>query len=160
MKLSILKGFSYGLTSGVITTLGLMVGLHSSTHSKLAVVGGILVIAVADAMSDALGIHISEEAENQHSEKEIWEATIFTFLSKFIVAGTFIIPLFLLAFNLAIITSIAWGLSLITIFSLIMAKSQNNKPLKVITEHLLITLVVIALTHYLGDWVGTSFGAN
>ncbi|GAI31399.1 unnamed protein product, partial [marine sediment metagenome] len=39
MKHSIKTGFSFGLTSGIITTLGLMVGLHSSTGSKLVVIG-------------------------------------------------------------------------------------------------------------------------
>lgn len=38
-----------------------MIGLMAGTHSKLAVLGGILTIAIADAMSDALGIHISQE---------------------------------------------------------------------------------------------------
>ena len=71
MKHSIKTGFSFGLTSGIITTLGLMVGLQSGTHSQLAVIGGILTIAVADAFSDALGIHIAEESENKHSSKEI-----------------------------------------------------------------------------------------
>ena len=28
-------GISFGLTSGAITTMGLMVGLHSGTHAKL-----------------------------------------------------------------------------------------------------------------------------
>ncbi|PIU42967.1 MAG: hypothetical protein COS98_00120, partial [Parcubacteria group bacterium CG07_land_8_20_14_0_80_35_11] len=78
MKHSLRVGFSFGLTSGIITTLGLMVGLHSGTHSKIAVIGGILTIAIADAFSDALGIHISEESEEKHTEKEIWESTIST----------------------------------------------------------------------------------
>ena len=54
MKQSLKTGFSFGLTSGVITTLGLMVGLNAGTHSRLAVIGGIVTIAVADALSDAL----------------------------------------------------------------------------------------------------------
>ena len=62
MKHSLKVGFSFGLTSGIITTLGLMVGLNYGTSSKLAVIGGILTIAIADASSDALGIHISEES--------------------------------------------------------------------------------------------------
>lgn len=37
----------------------LMAGLHSGTHSRAIVIGGILTIAIADAMSDALGIHVS-----------------------------------------------------------------------------------------------------
>jgi len=96
VKLSILKGISFGLTSGVITTLGMMVGLHSGTHSKLAVLGGILTIAVADAFSDALGIHISEESQNTQTTKEVWESTIATFFAKLIFALTFVIPVALL----------------------------------------------------------------
>jgi len=52
MKRSFRIGFSFGLTSGIITTLGLMVGLYSSTNSQLVVIGGILTIAIADSLSD------------------------------------------------------------------------------------------------------------
>jgi len=155
MKLSIKKGFSFGLTSGIITTLGLIVGLHSGTHSKLIIVGGIFVIAIADALSDALGIHISEESENKHTPREIWESTIATFLSKFIFALTFVIPILLLPLFTAIIVSIVWGLSLIGVFSYFMAKQQNTKPLHVIMEHVIIAMIVITATHYVGEWVAT-----
>ncbi len=96
MRHSLKTGFSFGMTSGIITTLGLMVGLNSGTHSKLAVIGGVLTIAIADAFSDALGIHVSEESENRHNSREIWESTISTFLSKFTFASTFIVPVVLL----------------------------------------------------------------
>ena len=155
MRLSIKKGFSFGLTSGIITTLGLIVGLHSGTHSDIVIIGGIFVIAVADAMSDALGIHVSEESENKHSTKEIWELTIATFLSKFVFALTFIIPVLFLQLSTAIIICVIWGLSLIAIFSYYMAKQQNIKPYRVILEHLLIAIIVIVITHYIGDWVAT-----
>ncbi|MFC1691066.1 VIT1/CCC1 transporter family protein [Nanoarchaeota archaeon] len=154
MRLSIRKGFSFGLTSGIITTLGLIVGLHSSTHSKLVIIGGILVIAIADALSDALGIHISEEAENHHTTKEIWESTIATFLSKFVFALTFIVPILLFPLYTAIIVSIIWGLSLIAIFSFYMAKLQKIKPYHVVVEHLVIAVFVIIVTHYVGNLVG------
>ena len=94
MRHSIKVGFSFGITSGIITTLGLMVGLYSGTGSKLVVIGGILMIAIADAFSDALGIHVSEESEGKHSQKEIWESTLSTFLFKFIFASIFIIASF------------------------------------------------------------------
>lgn len=157
MKHSLKTGFSFGLTSGIITTLGLMVGLHSGTHSKLVVIGGILTIAVADAFSDALGIHISEESENKHTAKEIWESTISTFLSKFVFALTFIVPLLLFQLATAIIVSVVWGLSLLCIFSFYIVKGQKTKPWKVVMEHLIIALVVIIITHYVGDWVGKIF---
>ena len=155
MRLSIRKGFSFGLTSGIITTLGLIVGLHSGTHSRIAVIGGILAIAIADAMSDALGIHISEESENQHSTKEIWESTVSTLLSKFVFALTFIVPILFLELSTAIIACIIWGLSLIAIFSYYIARQQNAKPYRTILEHLIIAIVVIVITHYIGDWIAT-----
>ncbi|AGK61677.1 hypothetical protein Asulf_01706 [Archaeoglobus sulfaticallidus PM70-1] len=157
MKHSFKTGFSFGLTSAVITTLGLMVGLHSGTHSKIVVIGGILTIAIADAFSDALGIHVSEEAENKHTTKEIWESTISTFLSKFVFALTFVVPLLLFQLSTAIIVSVIWGLSLLGIFSFQIAKEQKTKPWKVVTEHLVIALIVIVITHYVGDWIGSTF---
>ena len=41
-------GIFFGATSGVITTIGLIVGLHAGTQSMVAVLGGILVVAFAD----------------------------------------------------------------------------------------------------------------
>ncbi|MBN1502468.1 hypothetical protein JW930_02910 [Candidatus Woesearchaeota archaeon] len=159
MKLSLTKGFSFGLTSGIITTLGLIVGLHSGTHSKKVVLGGILTIAVADAFSDALGIHISEEAENKHTTKEIWQATFSTFLSKFIFALSFAIPMIYFELSTAIVISIIYGLSLITLVSVIMAKKQKTKIWHVVAEHLIIALIVILVTHYVGEIITEIFGA-
>ena len=127
MKHSFKVGMSFGLTSGVITTLGMIVGLHSSTHSRLVVISGILLIAITDALSDAMGTHISEESENTHSSKEIWEATLATFLSKFIFALTFIVPVLFFRLPVAIVVCIVWGLSLLTLFSLYIARQQGKK---------------------------------
>lgn len=159
-KPSIRKGFSFGLTSGIITTLGLIVGLDSATHSTLAVIGGILVIAVADAFSDALGMHISEESEIRHTEKEIWESTVMTFLSKFFFALTFIIPFLLLPLAKAIIASVLWGLSLIGLFTYYIAKQERINPRRAIAEHLTIAVFVVIATHYVGYWAQLMFGGQ
>jgi len=158
MKHSLKIGFSFGLTSGIITTLGLIVGLHAGTHSKIVVIGGILTIALADAFSDALGIHIAEECENKRTTREIWEATISTFLAKFFFALTFIIPLLLFQSGTAILVSVVWGLSLLGILSYFIAKGRNVKAWNVIFEHLAIAIVVIVATHYVGSWFRAVFG--
>lgn len=153
MKHSLKIGFSFGLTSGIITTLGLMVGLHSGTHSKLVVLGGILTIAIADAFSDALGIHITEESENIHNVKEIWESTVSTFFSKLVFALTFVIPVLLFELTTAIMVSVIWGLTILCILSFKMAKGKKGKTWIVVAEHLIIALVVITITHYVGHWI-------
>jgi vacuolar iron transporter family protein len=157
MKGSLQTGVHFGVTSGIITTLGLMVGLHSGTHSLLAVVGGVLTIAIADAFSDALGIHIAEEAENVHTTTEVWVATGATFLTKLLVALTFLVPVLFFALPTAIRVAVVWGLSVLAVLSYRLARAQRTRPWKVIGEHLVIAIVVITLTHSLGDWVASSF---
>ncbi len=157
MKHSLEVGLNFGLTSGIITTLGVIVGLNSGTHSKLVVLGGIFTIAIADSMSDALGIHMSEESENVHSLKEIWQSTISTFLSKFLCALSFVIPVLLLDLMQAIMVSIVWGFLLIILLSYRMARKQHKKPYSIIGEHLLIATLVVILTHYVGELIAKVF---
>lgn len=157
MKHSLKVGLSFGLTSGIITTLGLMIGLYSGTHSKLVVIGGILVIAIADSFSDAIGIHISEESENRHTTREIWESTISTFSFKFIVASSFIIPVILIELKTAIYVSIIWGLSLLCILSYFIGKNQKTRSWVVILEHLIIAVIVIILAYYVGYFINSIF---
>ena len=152
IKQSFKTGLSFGLTSGVITTLGLMIGLNSGTSSKQIVISGILIIAIADALSDALGVHISQES-NSNKQQAIWESTLATFLSKFLVALTFIIPILLFDLQLAIYLNLIWGLIILSILSFYIAKNQNEKPLKVILEHLAITIAVVTITYYIGLWL-------
>jgi VIT1/CCC1 family predicted Fe2+/Mn2+ transporter len=157
MRLSLKTGFGFGLTSGVITTLGLIVGLNAGTHSQIAVIGGIITIAIADAFSDALGIHISQESQNKYSERSIWESTISTFLSKFIVALTFIGPILFLELSQAIPISIIWGFSILIIFNYIIAKQQKKNPWEIIGEHITIALAVVIITSFVGGWIENIF---
>lgn len=150
-------GLSFGVTSGIITTLGLMVGLHSGTHSKLAVIGGILTIAIADAFSDALGIHISEESESRHTVREIWQSTISTFFAKFLFALTFITPVLLFQLSIAILASVVWGLLALSILSFHLARMQKINPWKVIAEHLIIALLVVTISYFVGQWISLMF---
>ncbi|MCW8966216.1 MAG: hypothetical protein OQK82_05975 [Candidatus Pacearchaeota archaeon] len=153
MKKSIQKGFGFGITSGIITTLGLIIGLYSGTHSKVVVLSGILTIAIADAMSDALGIHISEESVSK-DYKQVWESTVSTFLFKFIFASMFILPFLFLELQSAIIFCIAFGMILLGVFSYYIAKSHKEKPIPVISEHVIIGIIVVVLTYFVGELVG------
>lgn len=146
-------GFSFGITSGTVTTLGMMVGLYSSTESQLAVLGGIFAIAVADAFSDALGIHVSEEAEGKHSRREVWESTLSTFLTKFIFALTFAVPVLLLPLEAAVLAGVVWGMFALAAFSCYVAKKEGNRMLPTVLEHLGIAVAVVVVTYFVGKWV-------
>lgn len=155
---SLKTGLSFGLTSGIITTLGLMVGLHSFSGSRLVILGGIFTIAVADAFSDALGIHLSEESEKVHSGKEIWEATASTFFFKFVFAILFTIPVLVLDLSTAILVSIIIGLSSLGLLSYYLSREEEKTAWKVVAEHLVIAIIVVITTHYIGDLIASTFG--
>jgi hypothetical protein len=67
--------FLFGSTAAIITNMGLVVGLFSSLNAKATIIGSILIIAVADNISDTLGIHIYQEAEGL-SAKEVWLSSL------------------------------------------------------------------------------------
>ena len=156
LKRSIKSGFGFGLTSGIITTLGLIIGLYSGAYSRKVIIGGILTIAVADALSDALGIHIAEESK-KHPTIEIWEATLSTLFSKFVFAITFLVPMLIFSLKRAIVVSIIWGLLLLTVFSIYVAKERGGNPWKVVMEHICIAVLVIILTYYVGIFIYHNF---
>lgn len=149
MNHPISKGIGFGLTSGVITTIGLIIGLYESTHSKLAILSGIFVIAVGDALSDSLGMHVSEEA-SKRSNKDIWTSTITTFLAKFFIAVTFAVPVILLSLETSMYVSIIWAFLVVIGFNLYLGNLHGKRKFDIILEHLILTIIVIITTYFVG----------
>lgn len=150
MKIQFRKGLGFGLTSGVITTLGLLVGLDASTQSRFAVLAGIFAIAISDACSDALGMHVSEESTYKKTSKQIYDAMIATFIAKFLFAMSFSVPFFIFDLSTAVFICVAWGLSVIAYYSYHLAKKERINPSKAISEHVAITIAVIAAAYIVG----------
>ena len=149
--------FSFGSTSAIITNLALMAGLHSEPNAKISIVGGILVIALADNIADSFGIHIYQESEKIET-REVWTSTLLNFLARFIVSLSFIALILFLPLNAAITSSIIWGLLLLAVISYIVAKNEAVNPYLSILSHLLIAVVVIFLSGLVGDFLISRFG--
>lgn len=153
IKQSILTGLNFGITSGVITTLGMMIGLNAATTSKAIIISGILTIAIADSFSDALGVHISQEGEEGKTKKDVWRSTFSTFFSKMLFSLTFLIPIMFFDLSFAIICNLIWGFLLLIFLSYFIAKRQKESPFGVIGEHIAIAILVIYLTNLAGGWI-------
>jgi len=87
----------------------------------------------------------------------VWVETISTFFSKLIVAASFLIPFLLLPLRLATIIAVAWGLLILIIANIIIAKIRTENPLKLIGEHVLIAIVVLIITYLVGHLLSTLF---
>lgn len=147
----------HSVMTGLVLTV-LIVGLHSFSGSTMVVIGGVLTIAIADAFLDALGIYVSEEGENVHTAREIWESTLVTFAAKFLFALTFLVPVLIFDLSTAILVSTVWGLFTLAILSRTIAQATNYNPSKVVAKYVAIAVIVVVLTHYLGDVISAAFG--
>ena len=153
MKRSIRTGVGFGLTSGIITTLGLIVGLSASTHSRIAVIGGILTIAIADSFADALGIHVAEEADMDNSDRQVWESTLAAFFTKAIFAGIFLIPFLFFSLSQGVIINIFLGLLILFCFSFYLGIKQKENGWKAAFENLIVGMLVITVSAFAGSWI-------
>jgi hypothetical protein len=52
---------------------------------------------------------------------------------------------------------VVWGLSVLTALSVWMAVDEDKKPLGVVLEHLLIAVLVIIITHFVGGLIAQNF---
>jgi VIT1/CCC1 family predicted Fe2+/Mn2+ transporter len=151
---------SFGITSGTITALGMIVGLYAATSSRLAVASGIVVMAIADGLADAMGMHTVEEAEFEHGNakhdaKELRLTTIYTFLSVCGFILTFAIPVILFPLGIAVAIDIAWGLGLLVFLSYYIAKIRKDNPMTTVMEHVLSAIFVIIVSYLIGYLMGS-----
>ncbi len=136
----------------------MIVGLNSATSSKLAVVAGIIVMAIADGLADAMGLHLAEESEIEngkakHTSKEVWLTTIFTFLSVSGFCLTFAIPILLFPLRIAVFLAITWGMLLLVFINFYIAKIKGERAVKLIFQHILIAVFVIIVSYGVGNLI-------
>jgi VIT1/CCC1 family predicted Fe2+/Mn2+ transporter len=142
-----LSNFSFGAVSAVITCLAIIISFDTNAASKLVVIGSLCVIALADNISDTLGIHIYQEGEFS-SFHQVWRATLSNFVTRLCVIFIFILFVISLPPILATVLSVLYGFLILTIISYLVAQKRNLSPKKVIVEHILIATFVLILSKY------------
>lgn len=144
--------FSFGSASALITNLGIIAGLHSQSNARIGIIGGILVIALADNIADSFGIHIFQESQKIKTI-EIWISTLSNFLIRVLVSFSFVLIMLAFQLNLAIAISICWGLFLLAAISYLIARDEGINPLSSVMTHVVIALIVIFLSNLVGDFI-------
>jgi VIT1/CCC1 family predicted Fe2+/Mn2+ transporter len=148
--------FSFGVTSAIMTNLGLIVGLETLSHPKLSMVSAILVIALADNIADSFGIHIYQESECK-GVREVWLSTLTNFLARFLVSASFILLVLALPVHIAVVCSIAWGLLLLAVMSYFIAKRRDVHPYYAVIEHITIASFIIIASRIVSKFIVRMF---
>jgi len=145
-----LENYVLGSSAAIITNIGLIVGLGSAHAGKGAILSGLLTIALADNISDSLGIRLYKESEG-YGERMSRLATLLNFLSRLVVSFTFIVIVYLFPIQQATIVAIVWALLLLTIVSYLITKEHGRNSLLGVIKRVVVAVIVIALSLFAGS---------
>ena len=147
---------SFGITSAVITSLALIAGLDTITNPKSGIIGSILVIALADNLSDSMGIHLYLESEHIVGN-EVWLSTLTNFLARLGVSLSFILLIAFLPIRTAVVCSIVWGFAVLAGLSYAIQHKRGKNPLYEALVHIGLAALVITGSHFAGSFLIDKF---
>ncbi len=151
-----LDRISYGGATAIVTNMALIVGLNGVIAAKAGIIGALLVVAVADNLTDSLSIHIYQESERL-AELRAVTATLTNFATWFIVFTSFVLIVLLLPIDTAIALSLAWGLALLVALACLLAKATRASIASEIGKHVAMAIMVIFVSRAIGIWIAAYF---
>lgn len=148
---------TFGITSGILTALGLLVGVAFATGERLAVIAAIVTIAVADSGSDAFGVYMTRIAERGTSRRTALRHALLTVVGKFCFPLTFLVPIVTLPLSTAIWVDVVWGLIALSTLSTEQAIVAHESIGKTICRNVGLAIGIIAFSGLAGAAVDKIF---
>ncbi|MFC1696965.1 VIT1/CCC1 transporter family protein [Nanoarchaeota archaeon] len=150
-----LQGMIFGSMDGVITTMGVLMGLFGASQSKEVIIVGVLAAGIADSFANATGFHVAEESEMIHTRREIWKSTITTFISTFIAVLLIVLPVIFIPNTLGIIVSGLLGCVLLTFLAFYVNKitGMSKHSCLLALEYVGLGVVVSLMAYGVGELV-------
>lgn len=146
------RHYTFGSTAAIVTSVGLIVGFGVATVSRATIVSGLLIIALADNISDSLSIHIYQESENLEPRAS-FRATLTNFIARFVVVMSFVAIVLLLPLSMVATASLAWGVLLLGVLTYTVARLRGVRPGQEMLRHMAVALAVVAVSRLLGGWL-------
>jgi VIT1/CCC1 family predicted Fe2+/Mn2+ transporter len=147
-----LRSVSFGSPAAIVTSMGLIIGLDAATATKAAVVGSLLIIGIADNLTDSLSVHIYQEAEKL-AHRRAFRTTVANYFARLITTASFVVIFLLLPGAAAVLGCALWGFFLLSGLSFVLAKARRVSPLGEVYKHAGIAVVVIGISKLLGLWI-------
>ncbi len=144
-----LRRLSFGGPAAIVTSMALIVRLGTATTAKAAIIGSLLVIGLADNLTDSLSVHIYQEAEPL-AHRQALHTTIANYIARLTVTATFVLLVLLLPMQTSAFAAIAWGLFLLSGLSYLLAKARQVSATGEIFKHAGVALGVIVMSKAIG----------
>ena len=144
-----LRWISFGSPAAIVTSMALIVGLDTATATRMTVLASLLIIGVADNLTDSLSVHIYQESERL-AATHAFRTTVANFAARFAVSMSFILLFLALPTKMAVYACLAWGGFLLSWLSYLLAKARHVGVLSEIVKHVGVAVVVILLSSGIG----------
>ena len=148
-----LRRYSFGAHVGVLTSLGLLVGLEDISGARSAIIESLLITGIAGNLESALGIYVYHTSERMDDPHALANA-LGNFGAWLSISLSFII-IVLSAPRLgsAVVYAILWGLGLLAFLGWAGAKAHKTDPLIEIAKHVGMGIAGLAVSEAIGDIV-------
>lgn len=152
MNADYLQGLYFGIISGIITVLGLIIGLRAGTMSKKAILSGILAISVSDTFADGFALYTSKKAEKTEDKSYgPLKSGIIVVITKLLLAMSFLLPvLFIPDIDTSAVVCLIWGCIVILVSVGYLSILRNENIIVNTSKYLVLTLFIVCITHYSG----------
>ena len=157
------QGVAFGTMDGLITILGVVIGIATATQNSGVVVLSGLVAGLANAFGNTFGFYASELAEraehiqeNQHvsSMAETRRSTLLAFAYSLASTLVVVAPFFIFRLTYAMITSLILALALLFALGAVVGKFSHASSWKFGIRYVLLGLAGAALSFVIGAAVG------
>ena len=147
---------SYGGTAAVITSIGLVVGFVTATGSRGALVGSLLIVGLADNITDSLSIHIYQESEGLEAARAL-RTTAINSATRLLVTATFVVLAVLVPRSWLAPAAIIWGTLLLSALTQALARERHVSTGRELGLHLSVAAAVVFLSWVIGTVIGSVF---
>jgi len=145
---------SFGATSAIVTSMGLIIGFGAAGISKPTIIAGLLIVGLADNVTDSLSIHIYQESERLE-QRAAFRATIGNFATRLIISLSFVVLVFSFSGTNTLRACLLWGVVLLASLTWLVARSRNANVPTEILKHLAVAAVVISASLATGKFIST-----
>lgn len=143
---------SFGGTAAIVTSMSLILGLDAASSSQPAIVSSLLIVALADNLTDSLSVHAYQEAERLESRKA-FIATAANFVTRLLASLSFVVLVILTPRTSLTIAAGAWGFLLLTLLTYRLARARGADVGKEIAKHVAVAAAILVTSRLLGTWI-------
>jgi len=149
-----LPAISFGAASAIVTSMGMIIGFGAASISKPTIIAGLLIVGLADNVTDSLSIHIYQESERLE-QQAAFRATIGNFVTRLIISLSFVTLVFWFSTTNMLLACLIWGVLLLVALTWFVAKNRNANVLTEVLKHLAVAAAVIAASLATGTFIST-----